>query len=115
MNDTQDMQIGGRIKRLRRQKKVAQADLAQALGISASYLNLIEHNRRKLTVPLLFAMVAGFLGSLGLAVCVVGGFFTLPLTYCLMACCYDTLFGDGPEVIDLISAQTPPPPPDLRL
>jgi len=67
------------------------------------------------TVPLLFAMVAGFLGSLGLAVCVVGGFFTLPLTYCLMACCYDTLFGDGPEVIDLISAQTPPPPPDLRL
>ncbi len=67
------------------------------------------------TVPLLFAMVAGFLGSLGLAVCVVGGFFTMPLTYCLMACCYDTLFGDGPEVIDLISAQTPPPPPDLRL
>ena len=36
------------------------------------------------TVPLLFAMVAGFLGSLGLAVCVVGGFFTLPLP--LMAC-----------------------------
>jgi DNA-binding XRE family transcriptional regulator len=31
-----DMQIGGRIKRLRRQKKVSQADLAQALGISAT-------------------------------------------------------------------------------
>jgi hypothetical protein len=61
MNDAQDMQIGGRIKRLRRQKKLAQADLAQALGISASYLNLIEHNRRKVTVPLLFS-IAGQLG-----------------------------------------------------
>ena len=61
MGETQDMQIGGRIKRLRRQKKLAQADLAQALGISASYLNLIEHNRRKVTVPLLFS-IAGHLG-----------------------------------------------------
>ncbi len=61
MNDVQDMQIGGRIKRLRRQKKLAQADLAQTLGISASYLNLIEHNRRKVTVPLLFS-IAGQLG-----------------------------------------------------
>lgn len=56
-----EMQIGGRIKRLRRQKKVSQADLAQALGISASYLNLIEHNRRKVTVSLLFSL-AGQLG-----------------------------------------------------
>lgn len=60
MNDVMDMQIGGRIKRLRRQKKIAQADLAQALGISASYLNLIEHNRRKVTVPLLFAIAGHF-------------------------------------------------------
>jgi len=60
MNDAQDMQIGGRIKRLRRQKKIAQADLAQALGISASYLNLIEHNRRKVTVPLLFSIAGHF-------------------------------------------------------
>ena len=61
MSEQQDMQIGGRIKRLRRQKKIAQADLAQALGISASYLNLIEHNRRKVTVPLLFS-IAGHYG-----------------------------------------------------
>lgn len=61
MNDTAEMQIGGRIKRLRRQKKIAQADLAQALGISASYLNLIEHNRRKVTVPLLFS-ISGYFG-----------------------------------------------------
>jgi predicted transcriptional regulator/DNA-binding XRE family transcriptional regulator len=61
MADTTDMQIGGRIKRLRRTRKLAQADLAVALGISASYLNLIEHNRRKVTVPLLFA-IAGYFG-----------------------------------------------------
>ena len=60
MNDASDAQIGGRIKRLRRQKKLAQADLAQALGISASYLNLIEHNRRKVTVPLLFSIAGHF-------------------------------------------------------
>jgi DNA-binding XRE family transcriptional regulator len=40
-------QIGGRIKRLRRVRHLNQADLAAALGISPSYLNLIEHNRRK--------------------------------------------------------------------
>lgn len=61
MSDVGDMQIGGRIKRLRRGRKLAQADLAQALGISASYLNLIEHNRRKVTVPLLFS-IAGYFG-----------------------------------------------------
>jgi predicted transcriptional regulator/transcriptional regulator with XRE-family HTH domain len=60
MADTAEAQIGGRIKRLRRQRSLAQADLAQALGISASYLNLIEHNRRKVTVPLLFAIAGHF-------------------------------------------------------
>lgn len=61
VGDTSEMQIGGRIRRLRRQKRLAQADLAAALGISASYLNLIEHNRRKVTVPLLFS-IAGYFG-----------------------------------------------------
>ena len=59
MNDT-GTQIGGRIKRLRRLRKLAQGELASALGISASYLNLIEHNRRKVTVPLLFAIAGHF-------------------------------------------------------
>ncbi|WP_196260365.1 helix-turn-helix domain-containing protein [Pelagibacterium limicola] len=54
-------QIGGRIKRLRRLKGVSQAQLAEALDISASYLNLIEHNRRRITVPLLFR-TAGYFG-----------------------------------------------------
>jgi transcriptional regulator with XRE-family HTH domain len=55
-----DPQLGGRIKRLRRSRNVSQSDLAEALGISPSYLNLIEHNRRKVTVPLLFSIAGHF-------------------------------------------------------
>ncbi len=54
-------QIGGKIRRVRRQRHIAQAELAQSVGISASYLNLIEHNRRNITVPLLFK-IAGYFG-----------------------------------------------------
>lgn len=53
--------IGSRVQRLRRGKRISQADLAGALGISASYLNLIEHNRRRITVPLLMKL-AGYFG-----------------------------------------------------
>ncbi|MBS9478901.1 helix-turn-helix domain-containing protein [Ancylobacter radicis] len=53
--------IGSRVQRLRRTKRVSQADLATALGISASYLNLIEHNRRRITVPLLMKL-SGYFG-----------------------------------------------------
>lgn len=61
MTETTAPQIGGKIRRLRRQRRVAQNDVAQAVGISASYLNLIEHNRRNITVPLLFK-IAGYFG-----------------------------------------------------
>lgn len=57
----EDPLIGSRIKRLRRQKGLSQVQLAEAVGISGSYLNLIEHNRRRITVSLLFSL-AGFLG-----------------------------------------------------
>jgi predicted transcriptional regulator/DNA-binding XRE family transcriptional regulator len=46
--------IGSRIRRLRSDRGLTQVELAGLLGISASYLNLIEHNQRALTVPLLF-------------------------------------------------------------
>ncbi len=55
-----NLKIGGRVQRMRRQRKVSQADLASVLGISASYLNLIEHNRRRLTVPLLLKLCGYF-------------------------------------------------------
>lgn len=38
--------IGPRIRERRRARKVSQAALARDVGISASYLNLIEHNKR---------------------------------------------------------------------
>lgn len=58
---TEELQVGGRVRRLRRQRHLTQGDLAAAVGISASYLNLIEHNRRRVTVPLLFKL-AGYFG-----------------------------------------------------
>jgi transcriptional regulator with XRE-family HTH domain len=45
--------VGGKIRALRRQHHLTQADLAQRAGISASYLNLIEHNRRTLGADVL--------------------------------------------------------------
>lgn len=48
--------IGSRLRRLRKDKRIAQIELASQLGISASYLNLIEHDRRDLTVPLLLRL-----------------------------------------------------------
>ncbi|MSO57033.1 MAG: XRE family transcriptional regulator [Acidobacteria bacterium] len=45
--------IGSKVRALRRAQRVTQSDLARRLGISASYLNLIEHNRRPLPAELL--------------------------------------------------------------
>lgn len=55
-----DPQIGAKIKRLRRIKGVSQSQMAEGLGISPSYLNLIEHNRRRMTVALLFQIASYF-------------------------------------------------------
>ena len=44
---------GSRIRERRLDRAVRQADLAQSVGISASYLNLIEHNRRRIAGKLL--------------------------------------------------------------
>jgi predicted transcriptional regulator/transcriptional regulator with XRE-family HTH domain len=48
--------LGTRLRRLRKDKKLTQVDLADQLGISASYLNLLEHNRRSITVPILLRL-----------------------------------------------------------
>lgn len=45
--------LGHKVRRLRRELKLTQAQMAEELGISPSYLNLIEGNQRPLTVPLL--------------------------------------------------------------
>ncbi|MBE7638184.1 DUF2083 domain-containing protein [Sneathiella sp. P13V-1] len=48
--------MGSRLRRLRKDKQLTQTDLAGMLGISTSYLNLIEHDRRDLTVPILLKL-----------------------------------------------------------
>ncbi|HIA60057.1 MAG TPA: helix-turn-helix domain-containing protein, partial [Pelagibacterales bacterium] len=45
--------IGSKIRKVRRSKGLSQSELSKNLGISASYLNLLESGRRKITVPLL--------------------------------------------------------------
>jgi len=48
--------LGGKVRALRRQRGYTQAQLADRLGISASYLNLIEHNRRSISAALLIRL-----------------------------------------------------------
>ena len=43
--------IGIVIRRLRREKGITQKQLSSELGISIAYINLIENNRRDITVP----------------------------------------------------------------
>jgi len=52
--------LGNKVRRLRRDHDLTQVDLARRLGISASYLNLIEHNQRPLTLPLLLKLAENF-------------------------------------------------------
>jgi predicted transcriptional regulator/DNA-binding XRE family transcriptional regulator len=48
--------LGSKIRRLRQERKLAQQAMAAQLGISASYLNLIEHDERPVTVGLLLRL-----------------------------------------------------------
>nr|WP_322786305.1 short-chain fatty acyl-CoA regulator family protein [Pseudooceanicola batsensis] len=50
--------IGSRIRERRTMVAMRQADLARKVGISASYLNLIEHNRRRIGGKLLLDIAA---------------------------------------------------------
>ncbi|MDZ7823601.1 MAG: short-chain fatty acyl-CoA regulator family protein [Ahrensia sp.] len=49
---------GPRIRRIRNQFELTQTSMAQDLGISPSYLNLIERNQRPLTVQLLLKLAS---------------------------------------------------------
>ena len=48
--------LGPKLRTLRRREGLTQTQLAERLGISPSYLNLIEHNRRPLPAPLLIKL-----------------------------------------------------------
>lgn len=52
--------LGNKVRSLRRRDQLTQAELAARLGVSPSYLNLIENNRRPLTAPLLLKLAQLF-------------------------------------------------------
>src|SRR4051812_5913078 len=52
--------LGAKLRALRRRENLTQVELAERLGVSASYLNLIENNRRPLTAPLLIRVAQLF-------------------------------------------------------
>lgn len=45
--------VGSRLRQLRRERDLSQASLAQTLGLSASYVNQIEHDVRPMTLAVL--------------------------------------------------------------
>lgn len=57
MNETR---LGSKVRALRRKHHLTQAALAERLSISASYLNLIEHDRRPLPAKLLIDLARLF-------------------------------------------------------
>ncbi len=54
------MHIGGKLRRLRQERRLTQAQMATELEISASYLNLIESNRRPVTAKVLLRLADKF-------------------------------------------------------
>ena len=52
--------LGGRLKRLRRDLGVTQARMAEDLGVSASYLNLLERNQRPVTAQILLRLADAY-------------------------------------------------------
>ena len=52
--------LGAKVRALRTRANLTQAQLAARLGVSASYLNLIENNRRPLTANLLLKLAQEF-------------------------------------------------------
>ncbi|MGW3666641.1 short-chain fatty acyl-CoA regulator family protein [Streptomyces sp. NPDC005141] len=80
---------GARLRRLREERRMNQAELARLLGISPSYLNQMEHDSRPLTVPVLLRLTEAF--------GVDPGFFSERDTTRLLADLRETLAGEITE------------------
>ena len=52
--------LGAKVRALRRRENLSQVQMAERLGISPSYLNLIESNRRPLPAALLIKLAQTF-------------------------------------------------------
>ena len=59
------VQIGGKLRRLRQERRLSQAHMAAELAISPSYLNLIESNRRPVTARVLLQIADKFKIDIG--------------------------------------------------
>ncbi|HUR80905.1 MAG TPA: short-chain fatty acyl-CoA regulator family protein [Thermoanaerobaculia bacterium] len=57
---TPQPRLGAKVRTMRRREQLTQTQLAERLGISPSYLNLIEHNQRPLPAHLLVQMAQLF-------------------------------------------------------
>ena len=55
-----EIKLGGRLRRLRQERRLSQVQMAEQLGISPSYLNLLEHSQRPVTVPVLLKLAQRF-------------------------------------------------------
>src|SRR6201996_2584577 len=96
--------VGGRLRQLREERRLNQAELAKALQISPSALNQLEHNSRPLTVPVLLRISEVF--------GVDASFFAPQDTTRLLAELGEVLLDDdldarisGPELNSLVSTQ----------
>ncbi|MCA3630057.1 MAG: DUF2083 domain-containing protein [Methylobacterium sp.] len=59
------LRIGGRVRRMRQERRLSQSQMAGELGISPSYLNLIESNQRPVTASVLLRLAEKFQIDLG--------------------------------------------------
>jgi predicted transcriptional regulator/transcriptional regulator with XRE-family HTH domain len=57
---TTQLKLGAKVRAMRRREQFTQTQLAEKLGVSASYLNLIEHNQRPLPAHLLVKLAQVF-------------------------------------------------------
>lgn len=87
------VRIGGKLRRLRQERRLNQTQMAAELGISASYLNLLESNQRPVTVTILLRLAERFQVDLG----TFGGEDDARLTSDLMEALADPLF-EGQDV-----------------
>src|SRR5215203_5591926 len=60
MDESRKLFVGPRLKRLRRDLNLSQARMAEELGLSPSYLNLMERNQRPITAQVLIRLANAY-------------------------------------------------------
>jgi predicted transcriptional regulator/transcriptional regulator with XRE-family HTH domain len=98
--------LGAQIRSVRRQNNLTQAKMAERLGISPSYLNLIEHGRRAMSAELLIKLAQAFAVDLK----ALGGAEHERLLADLLEACGDPLFDPyalTPDDVGNLTAHAP--------